>query len=363
MKNLFSSLMLLLILGGITSCRSESDPLEDGNHRSHGLKDPNIKKTVSMSFGGDFISESEEPLLRAEDGEKYTAVNVFRTEKNTADAKEEKYAYGLFQNKDEISIDVVTGFTYRFESSILIDREDKLWVNENNHAQPFQINSEHNLTGSSKSYHKNHLNEFQYASPEQEDAKREYMHQLKYGEAYVDVGQGISSRYAAYWYPRVKRFYGTAESFDPGLTDGVEISMEYKCFGLKFEVVGLPAGTSLTVEDITKKDGVREKEAKERLLIPKDLVLSEDNKEWEGTFSMNNLLADSDKFDLKFTWHKGGNVTETFETEVTVKPKTRKVLRININGNPNYTTKGNITFNMENVDLMNEVQEANQTFE
>lgn len=315
-----------------------------------------------MNFGGDYVTESDEPLLRAEDGDKYTALNVFRTEKGKAGAVEEKYAYGLFKNKENVSIDVVTGFTYRFESTILIERDDKLFVNENNHAQPFQINSDHNLMGSNKSYHADKLDNFQYASPDQEDSKREYMHQLKYGEAYIDAGEDLPARYGAAWYPRVGRYYGTFDSFDPGLSENVEIEMVYKCFGLKFDVVSLPSGT-ITVEDITMLDAITDKEPKQKLIFPKGLELSNDKKEWEGTFSMNDLLGDSEKFNLKFTWHKGGSVTETFTNEITVKPKTRKVLRININGSPNYEVKGNISFSMETVDLTDEVQEENQNFE
>lgn len=362
MKKLTDLLMLLLIFGNLTCCQSESDPLEEGNHRGDEEKEQHVKKMVRMTFGGDYLSESEEPLLRADDGDKYIAINVFRTEKDKADASEEKYAYGLFKNQETVIIDVVTGFTYRFESTLLIEGEDKLFVNEDNYSKPFQINTQQNLTGSSTSYHEDDLNKFQYPS-DSEDRKRYFLHQLQSGEAYVDTGDDDLS-IGSVWYPRVKRYYGKDVSFDPGLTEGVEIEMEYKCFGLKFEVVELPAGTRISVEDITKLDAIRDKQPLQKLIFPKDLSLSNDQKVWEGTFSMNNIVSESESFKLLFTWHKGGNETEQFIANVTVRPKVRKVLKISISGTTNDETKGNIMFSgLDNVDLADEYQDVDNVDE
>lgn len=363
MKKLMGSLLMLLIIGGMSSCRSDLDPMEAGNYRSQKTEKNPVLKTIRMAFGGDCITESEEPLLRAEDGEQFSAINVFRTEKDKADAQEEKYAYGLFKGKGDITIDLLTGYNYRFEASILIEKEDKLFVNNKNHPQPFQVNTEQNATGSNKSYNADNLGKFQYTSLDYagkfvEDRNREYFTQLKSGTAYIDTGTGgdLPSRYGPAWYPRVKRYYGTVDTFDPGLYDTVEIWMAYKCFGLRFEVYNLPAGT-LTVKDVTKLDAIRDKQPEQLLIFPKNLELSKENKEWEGVFSMNNLLGESETITLEFTWHKGGNTTEKFTAEVTVKPKTKKVLRLNVNGSTNYETKGNIIFTMDSEEMGNEVQE------
>lgn len=356
MKKLFNAFMLLLVMSGATSCGNDLDPMVDGNHRNKGDNDKPMMKTIRMSFGGDVISESEEPMLRANDPVKYTAINVFRTEKDKEGAKEEKYAYGLFKNKDNVSIDVVTGYTYRFESSILIDMVDKFSVTNKLHAQPFQFTNE-NAEGPG-SYYADNLNKFQYTYTEfEKDKERFYFHQLKKGDADVDGGADYAFGAGVVKYPRVKRYYGTYPSFDPGLTTDVNINMDYKCFGLKFEIVSLPSGY-VTVEDVT----VSSDDGSGLLAFPKGLELSDDNKAWDGVYSMNNLLGESKTFTLKFTWHKGGNATENFTTQVTVKPKTRKVLRLNINGNPNFETKGNITFTMGSEDLTDEVQDAIQSF-
>lgn len=139
MKKLLSSLLLLIIIGGITSCRHELDSADDGNKRNHSEKERPELKTLTMSFGGDFVSESDEPLYRAGDGETFVGINVYRTEKDNQQATEEKYAYGLFIGKDNIKIDVITGYTYRFEASILIERDDKLALNNRRYNEPFML--------------------------------------------------------------------------------------------------------------------------------------------------------------------------------------------------------------------------------
>lgn len=369
MKKLLGSLLLLLSIGCLSSCRNDLDSLETGNYRGHNTKEESVLKTIRMNFGGDLITETEEPLLRAEDGDTYTAINVFRTEKGVENATEEKYAYGLFKKKEGIDIKLWTGYTYRFEATILIEREDKVFLVNNSYAEPFEYSTDRGgLTGLC-GYNLKDLNSFKYTTVNSltnesiEDRNREYFQQLSCGTANVDLNGdlGTQTRFAHVNYPRVKRYYGTLASFDPGLSQSVGINMSYKNFGLKIEVAHIPSGY-LTVKDVTM-DGIKQKDPTERLIFNKDLILDkEPNSEWEGLYSLNNLLADSDTFTLEFTWHKGENVTEEFTTEVTVKPKTRKILRLNINGSPNYETKGNITFSMDNEDLTDEVQETKKDF-
>lgn len=368
MKKILGYLMILLLIEGLSSCRNELEPLESGNHRGKKTIEKQIMKTISMNFGGDFISETDEPLIRAEDGETYAAINVFRTEKGVENASEEKYAYGLFKKKDGININVLTGFTYRFEATILTEFVDKVFVVNESYAQPFQYNYDQNATGSLLNYHSDYLGDFIYTTVNNNntaiaDNKREYFQQLTSGTANVDVAGDLGSQtqFARISYPRVKRFYGTLESFDPGVSQSVDIQMNYKSFGLKIDVVNLPSGY-LTVKDVTRK-GLSAKDPTDCLIFSKDLQLDKDTKaEWECIYSLNNLLASSESFNLEFTWHKGGNVTETFTTEITVTPKTRKILRVNINGSPNYETKGNISFVMDTENLTDVVQETYKDF-
>ncbi len=366
MKKLINSLLFVLILSAVSACKSDLDSEIDGNHRSEKAKKEQILKTIRMSFGGDFITETEEPLLRAEDGDTYTAINVWRTEKKDdgTKGKEERYAYGLFKRKDNINIDVVTGFTYRFEATILIEKDDKLKIDNNDIAEPFGTNNIKDNRSEPTPYSKTDLNKFIYTEYyidnnqqiQRPDNEREYFCGLKNGTSYVKLGSDHDNDSGEYKYPRVKRYYGNLAIFDPEISDIVDIPMLYKSFGLKIVVEELPSG-NITIEDVTED----RKEAQEYLTFPIGLTLQKTN-EWEGLYSMNNLLASSETFNLNITWNKGGGVTESFPANVTISPKTKKVLKVKITGTPNIETKGNVTFNIESDELTLDEQEVSHDF-
>lgn len=349
MKKLLNTLLIALMLSGLSACQSDLDSDIDGNHRSKRAKKEHIHKTVSMSFGGDFISETEEPLLRADDGDTYTAINVWRTEKNKSDAVEEKYAFGLFKNKNEINLNVLTGYEYRFEASIVIDKDDKIEKSNGLYTTPFGLHA---------NYHPsfNNVLDFEYDLDDFVYEGKKCFCELYNGTARVRFGTGKDD-WGKYKFPRLKRFYGTLAIFDPELSEEVDIPMAYKSFGLKIVIEDLPSG-HLTVKDVSDD----RPDLEDKLSFPSGLTLQKKN-EWEGLFSMNNLLASSETFKLRFTWHKGGGVTESFTNDVTISPKTKKILKVKITGTPNYETKGNVNFNMESDELSLDEEEVSHAFD
>lgn len=339
-------MLFLLFLCGISSCKNELEPLEGGNHRIHKAKEKPILKTIRMSFGGDYVTESEEPLLRAEDGDTFVGINVFFTEKDIEGASEQTYAYGLFNSVNNISIDLLTGYTYRFEASILIEREDKLWDNAtSNYGEPFIINNGDGY------FPKSDINgDFIYTHSAASNAKF-YFTRLNRGTALVDAGDDLPSQYGDVRYPRVKRYYGGLNSFDPSLTNTVEIPMNYKCFGLKFILESIPGDTSVSVVDASDNGSnvtnTSTSHPEYYLRFPKGLKLnssSEESKTWEGIYSLNNFNQISKEFKLRFRWNKGQGQTEDFYHTFTVTAKQKKILKINIDGDISETKSGNIIF-------------------
>lgn len=378
MKFLVNSTLMILMLGFLISCKNDLDSFADGNHRNKNNKDVPTMRSMKLSFGGDYISESEESLMRAEDGNTFIGINVFRTALNSSNENEEKYAYGVFTNKDDISVDLMTGFSYRFEASILIEKEDKLFKNNNAYRNPFQISDgDHNLIkpAGNGDFKETNFNKFiySYLSTAQngallENSKRDYLCQLSLGTAYADNGGDDSPRYKYSFNPRVKRFYGTASiELNPWVAqqnEEIRFGMKYMCFGLRLELVSIPSGT-IKVEDITPKDDVFRVQNDANMVFGKNFALSEDNKEFNGSFSINNLAgayADMDNYSerltLQFTWNKGVGVDpESFTKVIEIHPKKRKILRININGTPTENTKGNIILEMEDSTLTDEEAE------
>ncbi len=358
MKKLIGSVMMLLILGSLPACRNSLDPEEEGNYRIHKEKEKPVMKTLRLQFGGDYVSETEEPLLRADDaGETYVGLNVYRTEKDKEGAKEEKYAYGMFIGKDGISINVITGYTYRFEASILIEDEDKLQKNSyNQYNEPFKLqDASSSGFANAWGFKPDDLDDFLYTYLDENKNNSPYFCQLSLGTAYV-WAKGMKR---SMFYPRVKRFYGTLDSFDPALLETIEIPMEYKSFGLKFILESIPANTKVTVVDYTDYNNrfFADTDPEYFLLFPDNLNLSsasEESKTWEGIYSLNNLKQNAQEFRLRFTWDKGNGETKSFNHTFTVTAKKKKVLKLNIEGDVNETKSGNIIFTNMDDDLEEE---------
>lgn len=366
--------MLLFIIGGISSCHNELDSEDSGNNRGHGVNEKPQMKTLTMSFGGDYISETEEPLQRAEDGETYTAINVYYTKSDTDGAKKEKYAYGLFKGTDPISIVVFTGYEYSFEATILKEREDKVRMLSGGYTDPFRLHD-----GSSEnfdnawSYISKDLNSFHYTYLIEDDNSRSYFCQLASGTAYVNSGGDLldgngNSITVDRWirYPRVKRFYGKLEKFTPSddEEEQIEIPMEYKCFGLKIVMESIPEHTYVSIKDVTTYNGPTPTD-EPNLVFTKDLKLGLDPEypnSWECIYSLNNFSTDIQEFSIRFDWMKGAGKSEPVIKKVKVEAKKKKVLKVTFDGETSETKSGNIVFtNMED-DLVEDPESFSYTF-
>lgn len=368
MKKLFNVLLLVLFLCGVSSCKNELESMECGNHRSHNVKGQPMMKTIRMSFVGDYISESEEPLVRAEDGNTYVGINVFRKELNKESTDEEIYAYGLFSKTNDLSINLVSGYTYKFEVSIIVEIEnkDKLALMDNKYySEPFRLKLGSKPTSDYNSGNSIYLQSqvdkgFQYSYKLIEENKQpEYFCQLKYGTAFINTKSSLSEEpYSPH--PRVKRYYGEKEyKFDYSVTseeDEIKIDLKYLCFGLKLVLDTENLAGNLTIKDVSSKDNYKDKSYySETISFPKDLTFNDSNKEYEDVYSLYNLYAAyrdldnySETFTLKFIWNKAEGVDpETFNKTITVHPQKKKILHINLNGNPVSNTKGNIILTLE----------------
>lgn len=349
MKKLIRLLALALFAIGFQACSNDKDSELDGNHRLDGEEKPVVYK-FKLALGGDYVEQSEEPLSRAENSS-YVGINVTRTEKGTT--SQEKYAYGVFTIKSDIEIDLVSGYTYDFEATVLTDNTDALYYDNSSkgYPEPFVI-WEKEITD--RNYIKNlypreHLEDFQYTYDltkyPTEDTKNA-LYDLKYGRAKVNIN-GNKYIVNTCEYPRVDRFYGTKTGVDPlALPESgeIEIKVDYKCFGIEIDASSIPQGTTLSWVDITKgrdNDGV----SNELLQFPENLKLSsesEDTSIWSEVYSLNNMLGDgTESYTFRFTWDKEGK-KETFDQTFQVRAKYKKILKIIISGEANIHTTGNI---------------------
>ena len=109
--------MLLIGSSTLFSCSNNEDELppkeqEQTNQETY---------TISFNLGGEFISTSETPLSRTEVApKKIYGINVYY--KKDGDTNYQNYAYGLFDNIQDMTISLISGYQYKFECSMV--RED-----------------------------------------------------------------------------------------------------------------------------------------------------------------------------------------------------------------------------------------------
>ena len=92
--------------------------------------------TVSFDLGGEFISTSETPLSRTEViPKKIYGINVYY--KKDDNSSYQNYAYGLFDNIEDMTISLIGGYKYKFECSMVKNDVDTLYYDNHTYYAPF----------------------------------------------------------------------------------------------------------------------------------------------------------------------------------------------------------------------------------
>jgi hypothetical protein len=116
MKRLF---LLLAVVGMLFTACSEVGTTEQPNT-------PTEPEYVTVSLGLNVELDYEyEPLTRAEENNDLYGIQVYSTPvPATENAKWEKYAYGLFDNTDNLTIKLIRGYVYKFETIMSKDGKE-----------------------------------------------------------------------------------------------------------------------------------------------------------------------------------------------------------------------------------------------
>ena len=211
----------------LTSCHSKSDqPLPTGS------------REISFSLGGEFADVTYEPLSRAANPAKYYAMNISRRSNPSKSGENyEPYAYGVFDNIDDMKITLSPEYTYKFEcTSLLEDKQQIAKIDDGNGGIfmfPFCING-------TQGYSLDNLNKFV-------TSETEYMPELSRGKSTVTDGgvdeNGFATKYKNVdFYPSQMRYYGVVEDYILNTLNSVSISMKSVSFGLKIVIPKMPGG-------------------------------------------------------------------------------------------------------------------------
>lgn len=175
--------------------------------------------TVKLGWAGEILDVSYEPMTRATTDDLY-GIQVYSLPKSAGSTVEwTPYAYGLFDDPNNITITLQSGYKYKFVATIVKNGKKKLnyskGVTPTFYFAPFVLNN-------SNSYL---TNKFDYQVSI-------YFGYSQYGTAYLANPEEIYDR------PNVERFYGELSNYIPNESSNLKIDMKRASFGAKFIATG-----------------------------------------------------------------------------------------------------------------------------
>lgn len=220
---LLASVAMLLVLSLATSCETLVDyldlPLTPNT--------PTEEEYVTVSLGVDFVDleVGYEPLTRAQENNDVYGIQVYSAVPTTESPNWLPFAYGVFDNTDNLSINLLKGYEYKFIATMLKDGKEKLHCFSTGYTYPFYIS--------------NSVDPFMLISDVFTYGLGE-LRNLGNGNSYL---RGLNG-YESYYHPNVERYYGELEGYTPGDKGGkAKIQLKRTSFGAKYIAKGKNAGS------------------------------------------------------------------------------------------------------------------------
>lgn len=323
--------LFLVGSGTLFSCSNNEDELLSKE------QEENEQETYTISFdlGGEFISTSETPLSRTEViSKKIYGINVYY--KKDDNSSYQNYAYGLFDNIEDMTISLIGGYKYKFECSMVKNDVDTLY-----YKQQISGNIEYYAP-----FHKNYVNGY-YSGVTLENkfniSTTTYARfvGLREGTINIDDRSGICR------YPKTDRFYGELTDYVPTKEGVAKIDLKRTAFGFKF-VVTPPTDGTLSVDSYSINPNIKISSNEDTVEMSSMYTFYDVYRCWE-------VEKYTEDFTIKLTWVRGNGATQTFEKVVTAKRNVMTTININVNGSSTESSLGikeeDTPMGSENVDM------------
>jgi len=284
--------------------------------------------TVHLGFGGEITNISTSPLTKAasEDSDLY-GIQVYSCP--AADSISPTYSYyanGLFNDKSDMTINLLQGYIYKFACTMVVDGKDKIYHTWNDlFGSPFYLYG--SITGSDTLN-----NKFIYSTTS-------YIYILASGDAWL-YNNGSMTDFNR---PNIDRYYGELTDFVPADNKLATISMKRVVFGAKFNAEGLTGGKL----DISMKDAP-------------DMYITYPDTTSQGIFTLENpnyysnsmaWTGDnySESISTSITWTKSDGATVPLATQnITFKRNMLTTITVKVNDT---STKSGITLSTESTGM------------
>ncbi len=205
MKRLF---LLLAVVGMLFTACSEAGTNEQPTQTEPEYVTVSLGLNVGLDYG-------YEPLSRAEENNDLYGIQVYSTPvPATENAQWTKFAYGLFDNTDNLTIKLIRGYEYKFVATMVKDGKNKILYNEyyGTYGSPFR-----------------HEESDGYATTQLSMS-------FIYGQLGMDLSTGNTElNDGRVYHPNVERYYGELEGYIPGDNDSkATIELKRISFGVKY---------------------------------------------------------------------------------------------------------------------------------
>lgn len=325
----------------MTACSSENDvPASNDELEMY---------TVQLGWGGE-LEVTYEPLSRANTEDVY-GIQVYSTP-NKGDEQDYEwtaYAYGLFDDAENISIKLVKGYKYKFVATMIKDAKNVLTNTNNYFDKPFNIGIHQ---GGGGFFQENLLldNSFTYGTTT-------FWNELQSGESCLKES---SNGQNSFEHPNTDRFYGEYLNYIPSKDEKVSIPMKRVSFGASFVVINSIAKTGKL--DIQLTDAPK---------LEIDFTAGELDQFWaKDIFTFSNVkdaydIEDySENIAVTINWMRDdGAIIPLGTHSITYKRNKNNIVTIKIN---NAALSNNIGFSIDNnesLDLDSMEEDDNVTIE
>lgn len=267
--------------------------------------------TVKIGWEGEIIDVTYEPLdTRATTDDLY-GIQVYSTpDKELGEGETTtwtRYAYGLFDDPDNISINLLKGYKYKFVATMVVDGKNRIVSRQNTYMPPF------NRVGPATNNDTPLNNTFDYQASI-------YLNGLTSGHSYL-VGQ--TNNY--YYLPNVDRFYGELVNYTPDDKNATaKINMKRTAFGAKFIAKGAKAKEGTLHVQMTGAPAM-------------ELTLTTSENKISDIFTFSNVAAAwadnkyTETIDVTINWERADGTTLPLGTHaITYKRNATTVVNVKI---------------------------------
>lgn len=202
------------MLAFLVSCNQDQ-----GNPK---VEDPESYE-VTLYFGGEFVLE-QEPLSRGVATNNIYAINVWYDKEKDGDSND-IYAYGLFNNTEDMSISLLSGYTYKFDCTLVKNGQQTLYYGPFNGRTASGFITPFKLGNNSASV----INKFEIGGSMRFD-------QIGNGRA------SLAGSTAVVKTPSIERYYGETSGYRPTKNGSVTINLVKAYFGAHFVIKGMDGG-------------------------------------------------------------------------------------------------------------------------